>query len=191
MAFDRKDRFFLKAKEDGFLARSAYKLKEIQKKFKVLRQGDFVIDLGASPGSWSQVAVQLIGPKGFLVGIDLKPVEHKAPNAKFYQMNIFELDTSIFESKIPDVIISDMAPNTTGVKSVDQARSEELCLEVVKVADQHLKTGGHLIMKLFEGAGAEEVVAELKKRYQNIKRFKPEAVRKGSFETYLIALNKR
>lgn len=191
MAFDRKDRFFHKAKEDGFLARSAYKLQEIQKKFKVIQNGDFVVDLGASPGSWSQVAVKLVGPKGYLVGIDLKPVDHKAPNAKFYQMNIFELDTAIFESRIPDVIISDMAPNTTGIRSVDQAKSEELCLEVIKVADQHLKPKGHLIMKLFEGGGSEEVVKALKNRYQSIKRFKPEAVRKGSFETYLIALNKK
>lgn len=190
MAFNRKDRFFHKAKEDGYKARSIYKLEEIQKKYKVIAKGNFVVDLGASPGSWSQLAIQLVGKNGRVVGLDLKPIDIKAPNAQFYQMDIFQLDPHIFENQPVDVMISDMAPNTTGVRSVDQARSEELCIEVLKVSDQFLKTGGHLIMKLFEGGDAEEVAKEVKSRFKVFKRFKPEAVRKGSFETYLIGLNK-
>ena len=191
MTFNRKDRFFHKAKEDGYKARSAYKLEEIQKKYKIIPPGSFVVDLGASPGSWSQYALKVVGPKGFVVGLDLKPIEIKAPNAKFYQMNIFELDTAIFEGKPVDVLVSDMAPNTTGVRSVDQARSEELCLEVLKVADQHLRVGGNLVMKLFEGGDAEVVARQVKERFQGFQRFKPEAVRKGSFETYLIGIKKK
>lgn len=190
MAFERKDRFFHKAKKEGFVARSAYKLEELQKKYRVIPKGAFVVDLGASPGSWSQLALRLVGPQGFVVGIDLKEVTIKAPNARFYQMDVFNLDPEIFEGRPVDVLISDMAPNTTGVRSVDQARSEALCLEVLKVSDQFLKVGGNLVMKLFEGGEAESVAKEVKKRFKTFKRFKPEAVRKGSFETYLVGLKK-
>ncbi len=190
MTFNRKDRFFHKAKADGFVARSAYKLEELQKKYKVIPKGSFVVDLGASPGSWSQLALKLTGPEGLVVGLDLKEVTIKAPNARFYVMDVFNLDPEIFEGKEVDVVISDMAPNTTGVRSVDQARSEALCLEVLKVSDQYLKPGGNLVMKLFEGGDAELVAKEVKKRFKNFQRFKPEAVRKGSFETYLVGLKK-
>ncbi len=190
MAFNRKDRFFHKAKEEGFVARSAYKLEEIQKKYRVIPKGSFVVDLGASPGSWSQLALKLTGEKGYVVGIDLKDVKISAPNAKFYQMDVFNLDPEIFEGRTVDVLISDMAPNTTGVRSVDQARSESLCLEVLGVSEKFLKKGGNLVMKLFEGGDAEKVAAEVKKKFKTFKRFKPEAVRKGSFETYLIGLGK-
>lgn len=189
MAFNRKDHFFHKAKKDGFLARSAYKLEEIQKKYPLFKKGDFVLDLGASPGSWSQYASKMVGAEGLIVGIDLKPVEFTAPNAEFHQMNIFDLDPEILHNRKPDVIMSDMAPNTTGIRSVDQARSEELCLEVLRVATQFLRPGGHLVMKIFESQTDQVVAAELKSNFKEIKRFKPEAVRKGSFETYLIAKN--
>lgn len=189
MAFNRKDHFFHKAKKDGFLARSAYKLEEIQKKYHLFKKGDFVLDLGASPGSWSQYASKMVGTEGLIVGIDLKPVEFTAPNAEFHQMNIFDLDPEILHNRKPDVIMSDMAPNTTGIRSVDQARSEELCLEVLRVATQFLRPGGHLVMKIFESQTDQVVAAELKSNFKEIKRFKPEAVRKGSFETYLIAKN--
>ncbi|MCO5114198.1 MAG: RlmE family RNA methyltransferase [Bdellovibrionaceae bacterium] len=189
MAFNRKDHFFHKAKKDGFLARSAYKLEEIQKKHRLFKRGDFVLDLGASPGSWSQYASKAVGPEGLIVGIDLKPVEFTALNAEFHQMNIFELDPAILHDRQPDVIMSDMAPNTTGIRSVDQARSEDLCLEVIKVATQFLKPGGHLVMKIFESQTDQTVTKELKSQFKEIKRLKPEAVRKGSFETYLIAKN--
>jgi 23S rRNA (uridine2552-2'-O)-methyltransferase len=191
MAFNPKDRFFHQAKKDGFLARSAYKLDEVQKKYKLIRSGDFVLDLGASPGAWSQVAHRIVGSNGRVVGLDLKPVEFKAPNAKFYVMNVFDLDTAIFDGREVNVLLSDMAPNTMGVKSVDQARSEELCREVLKLSDQHLSKGGHLMIKLFEGPDAEEIVKGVKERFDSIKRMKPEAVRKGSFETYLIGFKKR
>src|ERR1700692_1738293 len=114
MTYTPKDRFFHKAKAEGYLARSAYKLEEIQKKFRVLRPGDFVLDLGASPGSWSQVACKVVGEKGRVVGLDLKPVEFKAPNAKFYEMDVFNFDPAILEGRNVNCLLSDMAPNTTG-----------------------------------------------------------------------------
>jgi 23S rRNA (uridine2552-2'-O)-methyltransferase len=191
MAFNPKDRFFHKAKKEGFLARSAYKLDEVQAKYRLIKPGDFVVDLGAAPGAWSQVAQKVVGSHGRVVGLDLKPVEFSAPNTAFYQMDVFQLDPAIFEGREVSVLLSDMAPNTTGIRSVDQARSEELCREVLKICDQHLKVGGSLMMKLFEGGEAEAIVKGVKQRFHDIKRLKPEAVRKGSFETYLIGFKKK
>jgi 23S rRNA (uridine2552-2'-O)-methyltransferase len=191
MTYTPKDRFFHKAKAEGYLARSAYKLEEIQKKFRVMRPGDFVLDLGASPGSWSQYAAKVVGEKGRIVGLDLKPVEFKAANAAFYQMDIFNFDESILEGRIVNCLLSDMAPNTTGIRDVDQARSSGLCAELLKVAQKHLSPRGHLVMKLFEGPDNEKIAKELAKLFDQTKRLKPEAVRKGSFETYLIGLGKK
>jgi 23S rRNA (uridine2552-2'-O)-methyltransferase len=191
MTYTPKDRFFHKAKAEGFLARSAYKLEEIQKKFRVIRPGDFVLDLGASPGSWSQVACKIVGEKGRVVGLDLKPVEFKAPNAAFYQMDVFAFDEKILEGRNVHVLLSDMAPNTTGIRNVDQARSAELCAEILKLSQKYLSPKGHLVMKLFEGPDAEKIAKELSRHFHQSKRLKPEAVRKGSFETYFIGLSKK
>ncbi len=190
MAFNPKDRFFHKAKAEGFLARSAYKLDEIQKKFNLLRSGDFVLDCGAAPGAWSQIASKVVGPQGFVVGLDLKPIDLKLPNTAFYQMDVFKFDEEILRGREINCLLSDMAPNTTGVRGVDQARSAELCLEVLKLADKYLKPKGHLVMKLFEGPDAEKLAKELSRKFASSKRFKPEAVRKGSFETYFVGLSK-
>jgi 23S rRNA (uridine2552-2'-O)-methyltransferase len=190
MAYNPKDRFFHKAKADGFLARSAYKLDEIQKKFRLIKSGDFVLDLGAAPGSWSQVVSKIVGPGGFLVGLDLKPVEFKAANAKFYQMDVFNFDAEILEGRKINCLLSDMAPNTTGIRSVDQARSEELCRKILELSEIHLRPKCHLVMKLFEGPDSEKLAKELSRSFENSKRFKPEAVRKGSFETYFIGMSK-
>jgi 23S rRNA (uridine2552-2'-O)-methyltransferase len=191
MTYTPKDRFFHKAKADGFLARSAYKLDEIQKKYRIIRPGDFVLDLGAAPGSWSQVAAKIVGAHGKVVGLDLKPVEFKAPNCAFYQMDVFAFDPAILEGRNVQVLLSDMAPNTTGIRSVDQARSADLCAEILKLAGTFLSPKGHLVMKLFEGPDAEKLAKELAKHFEQNKRLKPEAVRKGSFETYFIGLNKK
>lgn len=191
MAFERKDRFFHKAKADGFLARSAYKLDEIQKKYRLIKSGDFVLDLGAAPGSWSQVAIKLAGPQGRVVGLDLKEISLKAPNAKFYVMDAFQFDPEILENRIVNVVLSDMAHNTTGIRSVDQARSFDLCEKVLNIADEFLAPKGHCVMKIFEGPDAEKIVRRMQGSFEKVQRFKPEAVRKGSFETYLIGLSKR
>lgn len=191
MTYVPKDRFFHKAKAEGFLARSAYKLEEIQKKYHVIRSGDFILDLGASPGSWSQVACKIAGPQGHVVGLDLKPVEFKAPNAAFYQMDVFNFDPAILEGRVVQCLLSDMAPNTTGIRNVDQARSAELCLKILELSQKYLVNKGNLVMKLFEGPEAEKLAKEIGKQFEQSKRLKPEAVRKGSFETYFIGLKKK
>ncbi len=191
MAFEPKDRFFHKAKSEGFVARSAYKLEELQKKFKLMRKGDFVLDMGAAPGAWSQIASKEIGPQGKIVGLDLKEISVKLPNAKFYVMNAFEFDPKILEGRNINCLLSDMAPNTTGIRNTDQARSFDLCEQVVKVSDEYLSAGGHLVMKIFEGPDVEKLIKDLGRRFAQTKRIKPEAVRKGSFETYFVAINKK
>lgn len=191
MAFNPKDRFFHKAKAEGFLARSAYKLDEIQKKHRILKSGDWVLDLGAAPGAWSQVACKIVGPQGRVIGLDLKPVEFKAPNAKFYQMNAFEFDPAILEGHVVQCLLSDMAHNTTGFRDVDQARSLELCHQVLNLSERHLVDGGHLVLKIFEGPDDIEIQRRMQAMFSAIKRFKPEAVRKGSFETYFVGMTKK
>jgi 23S rRNA (uridine2552-2'-O)-methyltransferase len=188
---DRKDKFFHKAKAEGFLARSAFKLDEIQKKFKILKSGQLVLDLGAAPGAWSQIAVKVVGPQGLVVGLDLKAVEFKAPNARFYQMNAFEFDPSILEGRAVDVLLSDMMANTTGHSSVDQARSYDLCDQVLNLAKSHLRTGGHCVLKIFEGPDARKIDDRFKSMFQDVRRFKPESVRKGSAEIYVVGMGKR
>ncbi len=191
MAFNPKDRFFHKAKAEGFVARSAYKLDELQKKYRLMKPGNFVLDLGAAPGAWSQIAGTAVGSQGLVVGLDLKPITLKLTNAKFYEMNAFDFDPAILEGRVIDVLLSDMAPNTTGIRNTDQARSFELCQQVMKIADEFLRPGGHLVMKIFEGPDVDKLTKNLERQFQQTKRIKPEAVRKGSFETYFVGLNKR
>lgn len=191
MAYNPKDRFFHKAKAEGFVARSAYKLDELQKKFKLMRPGDFVLDMGAAPGAWTQIASKAVGPQGRVVGLDLKEINISLPNAKFYVMNAFDFDPEILEGRIINCLLSDMAPNTTGIRNTDQARSFELCQQVINVSEKHLAKGGHLVMKIFEGPDVNKLIKELERSFQQTKRLKPEAVRKGSFETYFLGLSKK
>src|SRR5262245_9718259 len=140
MTFNPRDHFFKKAKSENYAARSVYKLEEIQKKHRLLRAGDTILDLGASPGSWSQYASKVIGQGGRLIGIDLKPVNLSLPNAEFLEADAlkFDFDAFLAERGLErfDVVISDMAPSTTGIKFTDQARSTELCEMALTVAEK-------------------------------------------------------
>lgn len=191
MAFNPKDHYFKKAKKEGYLARSAYKLEEIQKKYRVINPRDHVLDLGCAPGSWSQFILKILGKDGFLFGLDLKEVTLKAPNAKFLVADIFELPPEQFEGAPYDVVVSDMAPNTTGIAFTDQARSADLCRKVIEVADRFLKPGGHIVMKIFMGGEAKDIENEVKKRFQRVQMFRPDSVRKVSFEIYIVGIGKK
>ncbi len=196
MAYNPQDHYFKMAKKEGYLARSAYKLDEIQKRWRVIRAGAKVLDLGCAPGSWSQVALKILGPKGFLRGIDLKPVDLsaaglRANNAQFLVSDIFTTPKEQFVEAPYDVILSDMAPQTTGSAITDQTRSEELCMKVLELTDELLRPGGHVVMKLFMGGGAKQVELATKSRFQSHHLFRPKGVRKESFEIYLIGVNRR
>ncbi len=148
MTFKVKDHYFKKAKQDNYLARSIYKLEEINDKYSIISKGDNVLDLGYYPGSWMQYTTQIVGPEGFVVGIDIKEVNQKLEiirNARVYQKDINDLK-DISELGVDekfDVLVSDMAPNTTGIKSVDQARSMQLVEMVYYHLPMLLKEGGN------------------------------------------------
>lgn len=191
MSFNPRDHFFKKAKKEGFLARSAYKLDEIQKRYRVMRSGNHVLDLGCAPGAWSQVAMKVVGSKGRVEGLDLKPVSLNAPNARFFVKDAFELQPEDLQFAPYDVLLSDMAPNTTGIMIRDQALSEELCLKVLELSERFLKPGGHLVMKFFMGPGAKNVENEVRQRFTKLQQLRPEATRSSSKEIFLIGIGKK
>lgn len=191
MPYNPQDHYFKKAKKEGFVARSAYKLDEIQKKYKILRPNDKILDLGCAPGSWSQIILRILGKTGFLRGVDLTAVNLKAPNAEFVRKNIFEMGLDEFREAPYDVIVSDMAPNTTGIMIRDQTLSEELCMKVVELSDQLLKPRGHLVMKLFMGGGSKQVELAVKERFEKHQLLKPQSTRRESKEIFLIGLKKK
>jgi len=191
MTFDPQDHYFKKAKKEGFLARSAYKLDEIQIKHRIIRPNDKVLDLGCAPGAWSQIILKILSPQGKLRGIDLKAVTLKAPNAEFVQKDIFETAIEEFLEAPYNNIVSDMAPSTSGIPFRDQALSEELCLKVIELSDVLLNKSGNLVMKLFMGSGAKQIELEVKKRFEKHHLFRPNSTRKESKEIFLIGLKKK
>lgn len=193
MTFTVKDHYFRKAKKENFLARAIYKLEEIQKKHKILKPGFRVLDLGASPGSWIQLASSVVGPSGLVVGIDLKPIEHTFPKyVKTLQGDIFDAEfvEAGLRDYIPfDVVMSDMAPSTSGIKVADSARSALLVERALEIARLVLKPGGSFLTKIFQGSEFHELLLETKKAFAQTRVIKPEASRKQSREIYILALN--
>lgn len=198
MAEARKlhDRFFKQAKEEGYAARSAYKLKEINLRRQILRRGDLVLDLGCAPGSWVQVAAEVIGPKGLVIGVDLKPVDIELPaNARAYVGDAFKLTAEEALARAEsaksrfDVVLSDMAPNTEGGGggTVDHFRSVALCRRVLELCPAVLRAGGHLVMKVFEGEEYPRLLRETQRAFAEVKGLKPEASRDASREMFIIA----
>ena len=188
--FVPNDYFAQKAKKAGLLARSAFKLKAINEKFGVLKPGQFVLDLGAAPGSWLQVASGIAGSNGQVVGVDLSPMKFSAPNLKTFEMDI--LDPGIIKTLEPfgqfDVIISDLAPRTTGIKIRDQALSLELDQQVINLAQNLLRPGGDVIIKIFQSPDTKRFVRQIKTMFKTVHTYKPPASRDRSFETYIIGL---
>ncbi|MEK2690771.1 RlmE family RNA methyltransferase [Bdellovibrio sp. GT3] len=197
MTYNPRDRYFKKAKEEGFAARSVFKLEEIDKKYKIFKgSGQTVLDLGASPGSWSQYASKVVGAKGRVLGVDLSPVTVKLPNAVFIQADLRDLnleDTFRDHGFHPpfDIVMSDMAPKTTGIRMTDQARSMELCELALDVARKFLRKDGHFVCKLFHSDDFAKLREEIKKSFAKCEVMKPDSTRKISKEIFLIGLNKK
>lgn len=191
------DRFFKKAKEEGYRARSIFKLQAIDERYHLLRPGMAVLDLGAAPGSFLQYISLQIGEKGVVIGIDLQKIEDlKLNNVKTYQGNIYDEDLykKIVQEnglKTFDVITSDLAPKTTGISFVDGGASLDLNLQVLEVALKWLKKGGKMIMKILPGFNEGDLIGSLNKNFVQVKKYRPEAIRKSSGESYIICLNKR
>jgi 23S rRNA (uridine2552-2'-O)-methyltransferase len=188
------DHLTQKAKAENYPARSVYKLMEIQKRFRVIKKGGRVLDLGCSPGSWLIYAAKTTGPSGRGVGIDLKPVETNLPdNAVAHTGDIFEMEPTLGEAvgNGYDSVLSDMAPATTGRKDVDSARSFDLCEAALRVACELLAPGGNFVCKIFQGAEFKQFEKDVKSRFAQHKIFKPESCRKSSKEIYIIGIGKK
>jgi len=195
MSYNPKDHYFKKAKEQNFAARSVFKLEEIDQKFKIIHPHQKVLDLGAAPGSWSQYCSKKIGPKGRVLGIDLTRVEIKLPNAVFIQADMLDinLDEIIVENgfePIFDIVVSDMAPRTTGIRTTDQARSFELCELALEMAKKYLKKDGHFVCKLFHSDDFSTLRDLMKKEFSRVEAVKPDSTRKISKEIFLVGLKK-
>ncbi|MBN2087730.1 RlmE family RNA methyltransferase [Candidatus Peregrinibacteria bacterium] len=188
--FDTQDKYFQKAKQLGYRARSVFKLEEIQTKFNLIKHGDNVLDLGAAPGSFLQYISKIVGEKGSAVGIDLQKIESfPQPNIKTYVGDIF--DDKVYKEigiRRFEVITSDLAPKTSGVAFLDGGRSLDLSLKVLDVCDKYLKKGGNALIKILPGFNEGDLVGELKKKFKSVKKCRPKAIRKTSGESYLVCM---
>ena len=184
----RRDTYVRQSKVDGYRARSAYKLIEIDEKFKIFKGGLTVIDIGAAPGSWSQYANK-VSKNGKLISIDLKKMEPIGSSLQiqgdFTEEGVQEEIKKNTTSKV-DVVMSDMAVNTTGIKNIDSIQTGELCKEAMVFAKELLNVNGYFISKIFMGGTFNEIVAEGKKYFKEVKVFKPKSSRKDSKESFII-----
>jgi len=184
----RRDIYVRQSKVDGFRARSAYKLIEINEKFKIFKGGLTVIDIGAAPGSWSQY-VEKISKNGKLISIDLKKMEPIGNSLQiqgdFTEESVQQEIKKNTDSKV-DVVMSDMAVNTTGIKNIDSIQTGELCKEAMIFAKDLLSENGYFISKIFMGGTFNEIVVEAKKYFKEVKVFKPKSSRKDSKESFII-----
>jgi 23S rRNA (uridine2552-2'-O)-methyltransferase len=189
-----QDHYFRRAKKEGFIARSVYKLEEVDRRVRLLRPGQRVLDLGCHPGSWLQYCARAVGKRGLVVGVDTRTISIKLPpHVHFIQADVFELlpaDLNHISDEF-DVVLSDLAPATTGIRSVDSSRSFTLFQRALTLADDLLVPGGHFLGKIFQGPGFDEMVKELKSRFGKVKGIKPRATRSQSKEIYLVAMGKK
>jgi len=194
--FILKDPFYKKAKQEGFRARSAYKLKEIEDRFHLVHKGDAVLDLGCSPGSFLQVLSVMVGEKGTVIGIDI------LPTPPLPLKNVTAIEADIRETNVPgllsrlsltavDSVTCDIAPNLSGIREVDDAHIEELFTCVLKVVDEALKPGGHFIIKSFSTGIQKRVTAELQMRFRKVSQYKPSASRSVSSEVFFVCMGKK
>ncbi len=188
-----RDHYFLKAKQEKYPARSIYKLKEIDARFHIFKPGLRVLDLGAAPGSWMLGAAEKVGPSGLVIGADIKTTDTPFPaQAVFFQENVFERSQefeALLQEKGPfHVVLSDMAPSTTGHRGTDQARSAALYEEALTVAFSCLIKGGSFVVKVFMGPDAHPFLQKLRAHFTRAQAFKPAGSRSESIETFFVAL---
>jgi 23S rRNA (uridine2552-2'-O)-methyltransferase len=192
MSYNPQDRYFKKAQREGYRSRAAYKLLELQQRYRLLKAGDGVIDLGAAPGGWLQVAAKIVGPNGKVIGVDLQSIQ------PLPERNVILLRGDIRSEEIQrrirkliggpaHCVLSDMAPKLSGIRDADMARCLELNRIALAVAHQLLRLGGALLVKSFISEDLQLFSAELKQHFSAVQRTKPEATRQGSSEFYFLA----
>jgi len=187
----KKEHYYKQAKKVGYRARSAFKLKQIQKKYKLIKKDNVVVDLGAAPGGWSQVCKEIVGESGVVIGIDISPID-AIKDIKFLKGDLTEDSTiqdikDIVGNKKIDVILSDMSPDISGNYSIDHSKSIWLCENALKIVDTLLKSNGNFVCKAFSGEYMDDFVKKTREKFQIVKQFSPDASRKSSSEIYIIA----
>ena len=185
-----QDEYVLKARAEGYRSRAVFKLAEIQQKDHVLKPGQRVLDLGAAPGGWSEYAVQITGDSGRVYALDLLPIEPIA-GVEFIQGDFTEQETldrllALVGGDRFDLVLSDMAPNLSGMDSIDQPRAMYLGELALDLAQQNLKPGGSLVVKLFQGAGFDDLIGAMRRSFKQVRLRKPDASRSRSSEIYAI-----
>jgi len=189
----KNDPYYKKAKKEEYRSRASYKLKQLDKKFKILKTGKTVVDLGSSPGGWSQVALEKVGQEGIVVGVDLNNIK------PFEEENFYSIRGDFTTEKIQqeiikttggktDVLLSDASPSLTGIKNIDQLNSYDLIENVIEIANNILKLKGNLVIKAFQGSEYKTILDKLKKKFRILKTTKPPSSRKKSSEIYIIGL---
>ena len=189
----KNEYYYKKAKEEEYRSRASYKLKQMDKKYKILRPGNTVVDLGASPGGWSQVALEMVGEEGVVVGVDLNRLKpfpeenHHFIRGDFTTEEIQNKILSIIGGKA-DVLISDASPSLCGIKSIDQLNSYDLLESIIVICDLILENKGNLVLKAFQGTEYKAFLDKLKKKFRILKTIKPPSSRKKSSEMYIIGI---
>ncbi len=193
---ERKDEPYYKmAKKESYRSRASYKLLQLNNKFKIIRPGDYVLDMGAAPGGWSQIAMEKVGEDGLVIGVDLQRIKPMEGDNFIGIMGDFTSDETkkqilnITGRKV-DVVLSDASPQLSGVKDVDQIRSLELVLAVLEISRSILKSRGTLVTKAFQGEEFENLLKKIKKEFKIVKTTKPPSSRKKSVEMYVVAKNR-
>jgi 23S rRNA (uridine2552-2'-O)-methyltransferase len=190
----RHDTFYKRAKKEKYASRAIYKLEEMDKRFGLLKPGGKALDLGCWPGSWSQYCADRVGPSGAVVGIDRNAVEIALPpHVRTLRGDVFEVEPSALlgDLKAFDAVISDMAPDTTGIRFTDVARSVALVERALALADTVGADDGVFLAKIFVGSGFDELLAQVKSRYHKVKMVKPSSTRSGSMEQYIVGRERR
>lgn len=192
----RKDHYYRMAKRRGLRSRAAYKLMQIQKKYHLISPGDVVVDLGAAPGGWLQVARDIVGGAGFTLGVDIKEIRPLGwENVKTLQLDINDEDAAVkILEALPreaDVLLSDVAPSLSGVWELDHARQIDLARKSLEIASKVLRPGGHALIKVFQGEFLEEFLKDVKTLFSRVRLVKPKASRPRSAEVYVVAMGFR
>lgn len=187
------DEYVKKAQREGYRSRAAYKLLELQEKDHLIMPGQIVVDLGAAPGGWSQVAAKLVGDHGHVFALDILPMD-AIPDVTFIEGDFCEQEplnalNAALAGRSVDLVISDMAPNVTGMAAIDQPRSMYLCELALDFARQNLRPGGSFIAKVFQGEGFDDFYRDLRSSFSRVVTRKPQASRAKSREVYIVAMD--
>jgi 23S rRNA (uridine2552-2'-O)-methyltransferase len=190
----RRDLYRRKAKEEGYRSRAAFKLLQLNQKYRLIKPGNGVLDIGAAPGGWLEVASDLVGPRGVVVGADIVFIKHIAKNVKTIEADVLSPEfpsrvLSLLGKGKADVVLADMSPKLSGIWDMDHFKQIELCQRVVDLLPEMLALGGSNIMKAFHGAELNSLTKRLRKSFQRLEISKPEASRNESSEVYLVAMD--